>query len=103
MTPARKLNLDEGNPPSSARDQPMASASHASASEEKDPSFNDANNAVTQLGEGSSPQKSVSPSTPTACAQIPEDEEHVSLMNEELLQHILDDKLGSTIHKTDGR
>lgn len=107
MSPARKFNLDDCNPPSSAVDQPMASADsspgNAEQSTETDTLFNDAYHAVSHLGEGSSPHKYVSPSTPPACDQVPEEEDHVSPMNEESPIPILDDTLGKTTHRTDGR
>lgn len=130
VSPARKINLDDSNPSSSAREQPMCSAgsSHGTGGppDVVDTLFNDAYNAVKQTGGDSSVHPYVSPSSPNAGVSeeeehvsehkvvlptpaVSEEEEHVSPPEVVLpsraprVDNVLEDTLGRTIHRSDGR
>ena len=111
VSPTRRLNLDDSTPPGCSHNQPLdlpgRSQNTGAAADEIGAFFNDAYKAVKNVGEGST--KYGSPSTPTACPVLSEVEEHVEVVKvssplPQLAEDkTLDDTLGNTTQKSDGR
>ena len=112
VSPPRRLNLDDSTPPVCSHNQPLDSPGRShytgAAGDDIGALFNDAYAAVKNMGEGST--KYGSPSTPdTACPVVPEVEEHVEAVKVKSpapqpgVDRTLDDTLGSTTQKSDGR
>ena len=112
VSPARIINLDDCTPVASTRDQAVnssGSSQNAAATEvELEAILNDPYTSVKNIGEGSTATKDSNPSTPPACTVV-QVEEHVQPMEltpprpKPAVDKTLDDTLGRTTQKSDGR
>lgn len=113
VSPARRLNLDDTTPTGCTHNKPLDSSGCSqdagAAANEIDALFNDAYKAVQNMGEVSTATKDASTSTRTACPVVSEVEEHVEPVKvssrpvQPKEDKTLDDVLGSTTQKSDGR
>jgi hypothetical protein len=113
VSPARKMNLDDYTPVGSARKEVVnsfgSSQNAVGTVVELGAIFNDTYTTVKNMGEVSTATKYSNPSTPPACNVIPDVEESVEPMEAMSSRPkpgpdtTLDDTLGCTTQKSDGR
>lgn len=113
VSPARIINLDDDPPHGSACNTCLQSSDCAKAASEvaknNDSCVEDASGTLKNNSEGSKNSTGVSPPTPTTCSHASEIVEHDAEVKDNspptpvAKDRTLDDVLGRTIHKSDGR
>ena len=106
MSPARRIIIEDMSPPSSAREQ-----NTADAPEDQGSLFHDAYTVVKNVCEEATNTKDGSPSTPATCSAVSGVMEHTAPVKAKscpphpmpVQDKTMDDVLGRTTQKSDGR